>query len=51
MKQSKAIVECKKAGTGELCIETCPLYEKCWLKNDKEEMKDEKAFRFNFKAT
>jgi hypothetical protein len=34
MKQSKAIVECKKAGTGELCIETCPLYEKCWMKDE-----------------
>lgn len=36
MKQSKAIVECKKAGTGELCDENCPLYNRCWLKEEGE---------------
>lgn len=34
MKQSKSIVECKKAGTGELCDENCPLYDKCWMKEE-----------------
>lgn len=49
MKQSKSIVECKKAETGELCDESCPLYEKCWMKEEKKD-KDE-SYQFNFKTT
>ncbi len=31
------IVECRKAGTGELCDRNCPLFDKCWLKDEVED--------------
>jgi hypothetical protein len=37
MKQSKSIVECQKTSSGELCVETCPLYQKCWMKEEVKE--------------